>query len=151
MQLLEGIVGILGILLYVLLLAVLSFGILAAIAAGMGLIGAALSVPLLYVLPDVRRFLVLASGGEPDDETPPRRVALRPRFLLLSITFGVAYGLAFLLLFLPVREFGLIHATVGPVPIPVGIPLAFTLVALAVAYAVIGVRAPGSRRHPSGA
>ncbi|MDS0221251.1 hypothetical protein NDI54_07810 [Haloarcula sp. S1AR25-5A] len=72
MQLLEGIAGILAIFLYILILAALSFGILFGIAAVIGVVGSVLSIPLLYVLPDVGRFLLLASGGAPDDRTPPR-------------------------------------------------------------------------------
>jgi len=134
MQLLEGLGVILSIVLYLVLLAVLTFGIMLAFAAAMGVVGTALSIPLLYVLPDVRRFLVLASGGAPDDETPPWRVALRPRFVLLAIGFGVTYGLTFLVLFIPVSEYGLTTATVGPVPILVGIPLAFVLIIVPAAY-----------------
>jgi hypothetical protein len=134
MQLLEGVAAIVAIFLYILILAVLSFGILFGIAVIMGVVGSVLSIPLLYVLPDVRRFLLLASGGAPDDRTPPWRVAFRPRYLLLSMVFGVSYGVVFLLLFIPFRELGVVHASVGPVPLLLGIPLSF--VALAVALAV---------------
>ena len=134
MQLVEGIAAILAIFLYILILAVLSLGILFGIAALMGLAGSVLSVPLLYVLPDVRRFLLLASGGAPDDRTPPWRVAFRPRYLLLSAVFGVSYGVVFLLLFVPVSELGLVHASVGPVPLLVGIPLSFVALAVPLAF-----------------
>ncbi|WP_336338859.1 hypothetical protein [Haloarcula brevis] len=136
MQLLDGIAAILAVFLYLLILAVLSFGILFGIAATMGVVGSVLSVPLLYVLPDVRRFLLLASGGAPDDRTPPWRVAFRLRYLLLSAVFGVGYGVVFLLLFIPVRELGLIRASVGPVPLLVGIPLSFVAVAVALAVGI---------------
>jgi len=136
MQLLEGIAGILAIFLYILILAVLSLGILIGIAVIMGVVGSVLSVPLLYVLPDVRRFLLLASGGAPDDRTPPWRVAFRLRYLLLSVLFGVSYGVIFLLLFIPVRELGLIHASVGPVPLLLAIPLSFVALAVTLAFGI---------------
>jgi hypothetical protein len=136
MQLLEGIAAILAIFLYILLLAVLSFGILFGIAAMMGVAGSMLSVPLLYVLPDVRRFLLLASGGAPDDRTPPWCVAFRPRYLLLSIVFGVSYGVVFLILFIPFRELRLVHASIGPVPLLLGIPLSFVVLALTLAFGI---------------
>ncbi|GCF12517.1 hypothetical protein Harman_04520 [Haloarcula mannanilytica] len=136
MQLLEGIASILAIFLYILLLAVLSFGILFGIAAVMGVAGSVLSIPLLYVLPDVRRFLLLASGGAPDDQTPPWRVAVRPRYLLLSMLFGVSYGVVFLVLFIPFRELRLVHASVGPVPLLLGIPLSFVTLAVPLAFGI---------------
>lgn len=107
MQIFDSLVAILGIILYMLVLFVLSFGIWLVITGGVGLLGGVLSVPALYVLPDVRRFLVQASGGQPDGETPSWRVVLRPRYLLLSIGFGIVYGVAFLALFIPFSWFGL--------------------------------------------
>lgn len=134
MQLVEGVGALLAIFLYLLLLAVLGLGIFFGLAAAVGLAGAVPSIPLLYVLPDVRRFLALASGGDPDEETPPWRIAIRPRYLLLSMAGGVAYGTVFLLLFIPVRELGLVGVAVGPVPVWFGIPVAFVGFAVPVAY-----------------
>ena len=136
MQLFEGIAAILAIFLYILILAVLSLGILFGIAVIMGVVGSVLSIPLLYVLPDVRRFLLLASGGVPDDQTPPWRVAFRPRYLLLSMVFGVSYGVVFLLLFVPFRELRVVHASVGPVPLLLGIPLSFVVLAVTLAFGI---------------
>ncbi|WP_424004333.1 hypothetical protein ACOZ4I_06915 [Haloarcula salina] len=134
MQLVEGVVALLAIVLYLLALAALGLGILFGFAAAIGLVGAVPTIPLLYVLPDVRRFLALASGGGPADETPPWRVALRLRYLLLSMAGGVAYGTVFLLLFIPVQELGLLHAAVGPVPVWFAIPLGFVGFVAPLAY-----------------
>lgn len=88
MQLVEAVEFIVVILPYFLFLAVMSLAILLAATGGMALLGAAVATPLLYVLPDVRRFLLVASGGRPDDDAPPWRVAARPRSVLLTVGFG---------------------------------------------------------------
>jgi len=102
MQVFDLVVGVLGIILFL-----LSVGNWLVITGGIGLFGGVLSVSALYVPPDVRRFLVHASGGQPDDGTPSWRVVLRPRYLPLSIAFGIVYGFAFLALFIPFSQLGL--------------------------------------------
>ncbi|WP_324662053.1 hypothetical protein [Haloarcula sediminis] len=134
MQVLDGIVFVVGLLLYVLLLLLLSAGIIAAMTGLLGLAGGVLSVPLLYVLPDVRRFLVRASGGRPDQATPTWRVAFRPRYLLLSAVFGISYGFAVVVLLDPLIKFGLFPGAGEVAPGLVVIPLVFTGVTTLVAY-----------------
>jgi len=136
MQVFELLVGILGLLLYFLLLAVLSAGIIAALTAALGLAGGALSVPLLYILPDVRRFLVQASGGRPDESTPTWRVVLRPRYLLLSALFGIGYGFAVVVVLDPVIRLGLFEGAGEVRAGLVVIPIIFTVAATLFAYGV---------------
>lgn len=85
----------------------LQVGIMVEITGGIGLLGGVLSIPMLSVLPNIRRFLVLASDGQADDGTPSWRVVFRPRYLLLSFAFGIVYGFAFVVLLGPLIRLGL--------------------------------------------
>jgi len=136
MQVLDGVVAVLGIILYILLLFVLSLGIWLVITGGIGLLGGVLSVPLLYVLPDVRRFLIYASGGRPDDGTPSWRVVLRLRYLILSIAFGIVYGFAFLALFIPFSRLGLFPGRGEPTLSVALLPAVFIVASTLFAYGV---------------
>ncbi|WP_363467720.1 hypothetical protein [Halogeometricum borinquense] len=122
--------------LYILFIAVVSMVLIFAITGGIGLLGAVLSVPFLYVFPDVRRYLILASGGQPEAEISPWRMAFRPRYLLLAILFGVGYGITFLFLFEPIRTSDFMRPIIGPVPLIAGIPAAFVLLATPVVYTI---------------
>ncbi len=104
---LESAVGLLTLILQLLLFFMLQLAVMWGITGGIGVAGGVLSAPMLSVLPDVRRFLILASGGHPDDETPSWRVVLRPRYLLLSMVFGILYGLVVVVLLVPFIRFGL--------------------------------------------
>lgn len=104
---LDAAVGLLTLILQLLLFFMLQLAVMWAITGGIGVVGGVLSAPMLSVLPDVRRFLVLASGGHPDDETPSWRVVLRLRYLLLSMVFGILYGLTFVVLLGPFIRLGL--------------------------------------------
>ncbi|WP_277541118.1 hypothetical protein [Haloarcula laminariae] len=134
MELLDGLLFVVGLLIYFLLLLMLSAGIIAAMTGLLGLAGGVLSVPLLYVLPDVRQFLVRASGGRPDEATPTWRVVLRPRYLLLSAVFGVSYGFAVVVLLDPLIQVGLFPGAGEVTPGLVVIPVVFTGVTTLVAY-----------------
>ncbi|WP_276274174.1 hypothetical protein [Haloarcula litorea] len=136
MQIFDVTVAVLSIILYILFLFVLSLGIWLALTGGIGLAGGVLSVPVLYLLPDVRRFLVEASGGRPDDGTPAWRVALRPRYLLLSIAFGIVYGFSFLALFIPFSRLGLFPGRGEPTPSVALLPAVFILASALFAYGV---------------
>ena len=136
MQVFDFGVAVLGIILYILLLFVLSLGIWLVLTGGIGLVGGVLSVPVLYVLPDVRRFLVQASGGRPDDGTPSWRVVLRPRYLLLSIAFGIVYGFTFLALFVPFSRLGLFPGRGEPTLSVALLPAVFILASALFAYSV---------------
>lgn len=136
MPVLDPVVAVLGIILYILLLFVLSLVIWLAITGGIGLLGGALSVPVLYVLPDVRRFLVQASSGRPDDGTPSWRVVLRPRYLLLSVAFGIVYGVAFLALFVPFSRSGLFPSRGEPTLSVTLLPAVFVVASALFAYGV---------------
>ncbi|WP_435067456.1 hypothetical protein [Haloplanus sp. C73] len=136
MPVFDGVVAVLAIILYILLLAVLSFGLWLLLTGGIGLVGGVLSVPALYVLPDVRRFLVYASGGRPDDGTASWRVVLRPRYLLLSIAFGVVYGLAFLAMFIPFSRLGLFPGRGEPTLSVALLPAVFVVASALFAYTV---------------
>lgn len=46
----------------------------------------------------------------------------------------MAYGTVFLLLFIPMQEFGLREVAVGPVPVWIGIPMGFVGFAVPLAY-----------------
>lgn len=136
MQVLEGLLFIFGLLLYFLLLLLLTMGIIAALTGAIGVAGGVLSVPLLYVLPDVRRFLVQASGGRPDEATPTWRVVLRPRYLFLSALFGIGYGFAVVVLLDPVIRLGL-FAGAGESRVGLAvIPAVFTGATALLAYGV---------------
>lgn len=132
----DGVLAVLAILLYFLLLFVLSLGVWLLLTGGIGLIGGVLSVPTLYVLPDVRRFLVRASGGRPDDGTPSWRVVLRPQYLLLSAAFGIAYGFSFLALFVPFSQLGLFPGRGEPTPSVALLPAGFVAASAVFAYGV---------------
>ncbi|AUV82413.1 hypothetical protein C2R22_12805 [Salinigranum rubrum] len=136
MPVLDFVVGVLSIILYILLLFVLSLGIWLGITGGIGLLGGVLSVPVLYVLPDVRRFLIEASGGQPDDETPSWRVVLRPRYLLLSVAFGIIYGFSFLALFIPFSRLGLFPGRGEPTLSVALLPAVFITASALFAYGV---------------
>lgn len=136
MSILDVIGGLFGIILYVLDLVVLSVGIWFVITGGIGLLGGVLSVPVLYVLPDVRRFLVQASGGDPDSGAPSWRVVLRPRYLLLSLAFGIGYGVAFLALFVPFSQLGLFPGHGEPTLSVALLPAVFILASATFAYGV---------------
>lgn len=136
MEIFDHIWAILLLTLYFLILLVLSFAMLMAITGGMGLIGGVLSVPALYVLPDVRRFLVQASGGRPGDGTPTWRVVLRIRYLFLSIAFGVVYGFAFLLMFIPFTQLGLFPGRGEPTLSVALLPAVFIVASALFAYGV---------------
>lgn len=108
--------------------------VLFVLTAAVGVIGSVLSVPLLYVLPDVRRFLIQLSGGRPD--SAPWRVAFRPRYLLGSALFGIVYGLAFIPMMRLLIDLGLFPGAGEPTPIIVVIPLTFGAASGLLAYAI---------------
>lgn len=122
--------GILAVLAYLLVIGVLALLAFVAIAVGLGLVVALGSVPPLYVLPDVRRFFVRATGGRVADGRALWRVATRRRYLGLSIGVGLAYGITALSIFGPLADLGLVGASVGPVPVLLSVPVAFGLLAL---------------------
>jgi hypothetical protein len=117
-----------------LLFFILQAAVLFALTAAVGLVGSVLSVPLLYVLPDVRRALIQASGGQPD--AAPWRVAFRPRYLLGSALFGVVYGLAFIPMMRLLIDIGLFPGAGEPTPIIAVIPLTFGAASGLLVYAV---------------
>lgn len=128
--------ALLAIILQLLLFFMLQIGIMVGITGGIGLLGGVLSVPMLSVLPDVRRFLVLASGGRPDDGTPSWRVILRPRYLLLSFAFGIVYGFAFVVLLVPLIRLGLFPGRGEPTLSVALVPAVFVLASTLFAYGV---------------
>lgn len=136
MPIFDVVVGVLSIILYIFLLFVLSLVIWLAITGGVGLLGGVFSVPVLYVLPDVRRFLVKASGGRPDDGTPSWRVVLRPRYLLLSVAFGIVYGVAFLVMFIPFSQSGLFPSRGEPTLSVALLPAVFIVASALFAYGI---------------
>lgn len=136
MQALDGLFFVFGLVLYFLLLLLLTAGIIAALTGAIGLAGGVLSVPLLYILPDVRRFLIQASGGRPDKATPTWRVVLRPRYLFLSALFGIGYGFAVVVLLDPIIRLGLFPGAGEPTAGLAVIPLVFTGASALLAYGV---------------
>lgn len=136
LQLVETLELVLAVLVYLLFLLVASLAIILGITVGMGVLGAVLSAPLLSLLPDVRRFLAAATGGGPDDETPAWRVAVRLRYLLLSALFGLGYGVVFLVLFAPIREYDVAHPEVELASLVVWIPVLFVVCAVPVVTAI---------------
>ncbi|EMA32812.1 hypothetical protein C444_06306 [Haloarcula japonica DSM 6131] len=136
MQILDSLVTLLTLILQLLLFFMLQLGVMVAITGGIGLAGGVLSVPVLSVLPDVRRFLVQASGGRPDDGTPSWRVVLRPRYLLLSFVFGILYGLTFVALLGPLIRLGLFPGRGEPTLSLALLPAVFVLASTLFAYGV---------------
>lgn len=136
MQGLDAVVTFLGLHLQLLVFFILQVGIMLAITGGVALLGGVLSVPVLSVLPDVRRFLVLASGGRPDDETPSWRVVLRLRYLGLSVVFGIVYGFTFVVLLVPFARLGLFPARGEPTPSVALIPGLFVLASALFAFGI---------------
>jgi hypothetical protein len=134
MQVVSTVASILAILLYLLVLFVLTAGIWFGITAAVGVVGGVFSVPLLYVLPDVRRFLIRVSGGRPD--TAPWRVAFRPRYLLGSAAFGIVYGLVFVPLLGLLGDLGLFPGRGEPTPILLVIPVTVAVSTALLVYAV---------------
>jgi len=122
----DAIVGILGFVLYLLLMGVVAVAVLLALVGGIGVVGAILSTPLLYVFPDVRRFLESHTGEESGSPSSPRSVVLRRRYLLLCLKFGLGYGLTFILVYAPIKELGLVGTSVGPVPLLAIVPLLYS-------------------------
>lgn len=136
MQVVDSVIPLLVIILQLLVFFMLQVGIMVGITGGIGLIGGVLSVPVLSMLPDVRRFLVLASGGQPDDGTPSWRVVLRPRYLLLSFAFGIVYGLAFVMLLGPLIRLGLFPGRGEPTLSVALIPAVFVSASTLFAYGI---------------
>jgi len=128
------ILDFLALLLSLLLFFLIQAGIMFAITAAVGVIGSVLSVPLLYLLPDVRRFLIALSGGRPDSK--PWTIAFRPRYLVGSAGLGIAYGFVFIVLMGLLIDVGLFPGAGEPTPILVLIPLAFGATSGLLAYAV---------------
>lgn len=135
-QVLGSVGTFLVLVLQLLLFFLLQVGMMVGITGGIGLLGGVLSVPVLSVLPDVRRFLVLASGGRPDDGTSSWRVVLRPRYLLLSFAFGVVYGFTFVVLLVPLVRLGLFPGRGEPTLSVALVPAVFVLASTLFAYGV---------------
>jgi hypothetical protein len=100
------------------------------------LLGGVLLVPVVPVLPDVRRFLVLASGGRPDDGIPSWRMMLRSRYLFLSFALGIVYGFVFIALLVPIMRLGLFPGR-GEQTLSIAlVPAVFVLATTLFAYGV---------------
>lgn len=109
------------------LLAIVSMTIVVGVAVAVG------SLPMLWLCPDVRQFFALVTGGRTTDARLPWRLVTRPRYLGLSVGFGLTYLCVAILLFGPIETLGLTGATLGPVPVLVAIPVAFVLLVVPMA------------------
>lgn len=128
----DALVGILGFVLYILLMGVVAVAVLLGLVGAIGTAGAVLSTPLLYVFPDVRRFLALVTGDESGKQSSPIDIMRRRRFGRLCLTFGLGYGLTALLVYAPLKELELVEGTIGPVPLLAVAPVLY--VSLVVGY-----------------